>query len=451
MVGEVSVMKNGYYVDPRYLFDDGCGKDKLDFGQRVNRVINIQSYYAHRNYRPGIPPYTQPQFQHPELYFWVVSKHLRVIGTDLELPMEKDWSPSLQEKVARVLGPAWLREPLYEIYRFLEAQTFSEYYDTLLSFKWTARLLSFPLFDQYERIQLIDGKLFGWLPCSTAKDSEYAWQLLTEKTVDKEIRLCSGINKIGRRQKMHLTKLLVRLHQNDPYAKKSSWEKELTVCYQEGVLEYLPSMAAAAVRFSKEKLTDIPYPLWLGTLSSDLQCSDALERTLSTLTDGNVDKLELLAELFARIFCCTIPSKYLWYIHGNSTAFSQWLYLLTDGKVDHALYPSSQSQAEKYLIYDQSLRFLIQWNSDSLTAEQFAHLNHSWLNRYIEGSGVIKIDDSYQVEQTVAYSPAVFFLSEGNTIDTAKAFKKLPWRKLEIPYTWSTPFLQSFSYMSIKN
>lgn len=93
------------------------------------------------------------------------------------------------------------------------------------------------------------------------------------------------------------------------------------------------------------------------------------------------------------------------------------------------------------MIYDQTQEILLQWNKDVLTAEQLSHLNHSRLKRYIEGGAEIEIDDPYQTEETAAYTPAVLFLVEGDGIDTEKAFKKLPVKKLYIPDDWRIPTL----------
>ena len=432
------MMEIGYIIDQRYLSDIAPCEQKPDLGHRANRVINRESYFAYCDSKLRSPLYLQPRFRCPELYFWVYKNRLRVLGSDLELPMDREWTLSLQEKVVRTLGPEWQRESLSIIYHFLREQPFSEYYNALMSFKWAAHLLSFPLFDWYDRIQLVDGKLFGLLPRSKGKNSEYTWQLLTEDTVGIEIQRYGGKSEIGYRKKTNLTQCLVMWHQHDPYAQRESQERNWAVRYREGVLEYMSNMAAA--RFSQEAAGTL-YPLSLGGLSGELRCSEALEHTLSTLTGGNVEKLELFAELFARVFCTTIPSKHLWYIYGNSATFFRWLYQLAEGKISSTLYISNQNKSEKGMIYDQTQEILLQWNKDVLTAEQLSHLNHSRLKRYIEGGAEIEIDDPYQTEETAAYTPAVLFLAEGDGIDTEKAFKKLPVKKLYIPDDWRIPTL----------
>ena len=84
-----------------------------------------------------------------------------------------------------------------------------------------------------------------------------------------------------------------------------------------------------------------------------------------------MEKLELFAELFARVFCTTIPSKHLWYIYGNSATFFRWLYQLAEGKISSTLYISNQNKSEKGMIYDQTQEILLQWNKDVLTAFPF--------------------------------------------------------------------------------
>lgn len=436
-------MEMDYYIDERYLYDTERCEQQLDFGQRVVQRTNAKPYFVQRWDTPGHPLHMCPQFQHPEFFFWADADKgkLRLLYPRLELDIRQEWSHIQQQKIFNMLGNLWTDELLHNIYYYLCEQPFSEYYHALQAFKWAAHLWTFPLCERYDRIQLIDGKLFGSLPQVKSKTTQFSHYLLTEEIISREIRRCGGINEVSHRKKTDLTKCLVRLHQDDPYAEKGSWEKNLAARYREGMLEYIPTMAAA--RFSEEQPTDVPLALSLGEpLPKDLQCSKSLEHTLSTLTGSDLDKLELLAELFARVFCSTVPSEHLWYIHGNSAAFARWLDQLTEGRTDHTLYSSSRDQFETYIIYDQFLRFLIQWNRSPLTTEAFANLNHTQLGRYMKGdSEIIEIDDPYQTEKTAAYTPAVLFLAEGDRIDAVKAFKKLPVKKLHIPDNWSIPAL----------
>lgn len=443
-----------YYVDPRYLHIKDMEDEtapKLDFGQRVNRTVNTKGYYYCKRYCANQLPYSTPQYQQPELYFWADGDKLRVLGTDLELNMTRNWTARQQEKVANILGPTWSEEPLRAIYQYLCTLTFSEYYDALLSFKWAARVRAFPLFDQYERVQLIDGKLFGWLPPPKSNGmnaSQYFLYLLTEETVGREIRRCGGRDEVGDRKKSRLTKQLVNLHQSDPYAEKNWPEGQTAVHYREGVLEYIPTLALA--RFSEEDASGILYPLSLGGVPKNLPCSATLEGVLLSLTGGDLDKLDTLAEFFARTFCSSAPSKHLWYIHGNSTKFFRWFYQLVEGKVDDTIYTSSRNRLEKYIVYDHSLRFSIQFNSCPMSSEQFAALNHSQFQRYIEGGELIDIEDPYQVEKTASYYPTVIFLAEGNTVEPDKAFKKLPWQEINVPDGWTAQGLSLEDYQWLK-
>ncbi len=433
-------METGYYIDRRYLHDVNRQDQQRNFGQIVEHVINSKPFLVQRELAFEHPLRMVPQFRYAEFYFWAdpENRKLRLLYPRLELDMSQEWNHSQKERVFNALGSLWTEEQMHHIYYYLRQQPFSEYYYALQEFKWAAHLWSFPLFEQYNRVQLIEGKLFGYLPASKSQDVEYGWFLLNEETVGRELHLRKGEDDISNRRKKNLTKHLARLHQNDPYAKREVCQKKWAVGYREGVLEYMPSMAAA--RFSKEKV-DVLHSLSLGGLPRELRFSEVLEDTLSTLTGGNLDKLELLAELFARVFCSSIPSKYLWYIHGNSICFSQWLSFLAEDKTNATLFNSNQNKLKEYMICDQSRGVLIQWNTDWITVEQLARLNQSRLSRYIEGSEEIEIDDPYQVEQTVAYSPAVLFLSDGDTIDSTKAFKKLPVRELDIPYDWRIPTL----------
>lgn len=466
-----------YPVDPRYMNDSDEEPRELTLGKRFNDFNAADVYNSHKalcfpdylgNYS-GPLPYSTPQYQHPELYFWAVDGKLRVLGFDLEIDFNRS-DFEQHKKITDTLGEGWTREPLLEIYRYLQAQPFSEYYKALLAFKWDARLQSFPLFEQFDLVQMIDGKLFGMFLRPKRKqihlsngrvihpppqkkngkekrEQEFVPLLLTERTVGSEIKRLKGQSNIADYKKTNLAKCLAKLHQNDPYAKKND-EAKMSVHYYEGVLQYIPTMAKA--RFSEEYPSEISALLLsMGNLPDALRVSDTLESSLLCLTGGDLDKLDTLAELFARIFCRDIPSKYLWYIHGNCAGFAEWLFQLVDGKMDDTIY-ANHYRKEKNMVYDQAAQFLIQINFLELSSEQFEKINHKQLGRYIEGDEPVYIRDPYQVGKIATYSPLVSFVSSGESIDTAKAFKKLHWKEIDVPVGWTFKTLSTKDYQWLK-
>lgn len=453
-----------YPVDSRYMHDTDEVPREQVWGEHVIEVTNVKAYNVNKNMlylddygRPYIPwPYSTVQYQHPELFFWAVDGKLRVLGYDLELDMINGLDDKQREKLTSILGSTWPEGPLHEIYRHLMDQGFSEYYNALLAFKWAARLQSFPLFEQFDLVQMIDGKLFGMFlrpkknqvylndgrviytpqkkKSKEKREQELVPLFLTDETVSREIRRLKGQSNIADYKKTNLAKCLAKLHQYDPYAKKNASEAVMSVNYREGVLQYIPTMAKA--RFSEEYASEISVLLLsMGNLPDALRVSDTLESSLLCLTGGDLDKLDSLAELFARIFCRDIPSKYLWYIRGNSACFAEWLFGLVEGKIDDTIY-ANHYRTEKNMVYDQTAQFRIQLNFQELSSKQFEKINHKQLERYIEGEEPVYIKDPYQVGKIATYSPLVAFLSMGEGIDT-RAFKKLHWKEIDVPVEWT--------------
>ncbi|MCM1148470.1 MAG: hypothetical protein NC319_00070 [Butyricicoccus sp.] len=451
-------------------------KQKKDRRQEIIDTINARAYISNRN--RCYPPYSTPQYQNPALFFWAINENLRILGTNLELNMTSidELSPYRQREIKSVLGDSWWEEPLQDVYFYLETLQFSEYYNALLAFKWAAHLISFPLFEQYNCVQMIDGKLFCRLsnqnelkddytrivrlsnglylykydPQKSVKKGEQGegLLLLTDEIVGGLIRLNGGQKDFSLRKKKDLGKHLVELHEDDPYAKRNRLEGEKVVRYREGVLEYVPTMAK--VRFSQKNVPELIYLPSLGGYPEEAKPSKRLENTLLSLTNGDLDKLDVLAEFLARTFCISAPSKYLWYVHGNSAAFAQWVEKMVEGKTCSTVYNPKLTQARMDLIYDQIKQHLIQFNSDPISATEFAKLNHSKLNGYINGGEIIVVDDPYQIKETESYYPLVAFFSEGNSMDTEKAFRSLPYKEINVPDGWTSKDLSREDFQWLK-
>lgn len=421
-------------------------------------VTNMRAYRTYSTEYKDIPPCSSRSFQRPELHFWAVDEKLRILGSSVELNIDEAWDSDTQEQVMKVLGPewssmnsiapyyigsGWFRNLLQAIHFYLLQQHFTEYYANLLRFKWYTGLRSFPLFDRYEYINLIDGKLFGLFPFRMSRKGEYhvdPYRLLTTGTVNDEIKRMGGVippeYKGIKTAVSKLAQQLVDLHRNDPLATIDYSAKLLAATYQEGRLEYIPTFKSA--KFSPHSnCNPLSFPS-LGPIERNVKFSQELENCLFSLTGGDLNKLDLLAEFFARIVCSTVPSKYLWYIHGHTWYFGRFLSQFVDYRTSDLLYSSKGNKQDDLMIYNQALNIPIQCNFFPLSTDRFANLNHNKLKRYINGGEILEIDDPYQIAEVCNYYPTVIFLSEGDTIDTSKAFKNLPWREICVPDGWTT-------------
>lgn len=438
-------MANYYvpYPDSRYWYNPNNDKPPSDIGHRYQWLTVRNSYSSNR--LKSFEPYCSPQYQHPAFYFWAVHNKLRILGTDVELQMDSKWDDQQLAVAHRALGADWNKEAIHEIYTFLRVQEFPSYYKALLSFKWFTGLLFFPLFDQYDRISLIDGKLFAvYQSQQTFKPLNgfgITYTLLTKDIVDEEIKRLKGKHVINDKISSTLAKHLVKMHQKDSYANTSVEPRVAN--YREGFLKYIPVLNGAELHFMNFPLSCMFPPL--GRLPKTMVISNELEDMLLTLTDGDFDRLDTLAEFLARIYCSTVPSKYLWYIHGNDAPFLRWLFQLIGVQPDSTAYEPGNQQ-KKLIAYGRYLAAPIQINY----VPSYTKLEHKKLKRYINGGSILKTNDPYQMKATFDYYPTVIFAFDGDKIDKTSVFESLPWKEINVPVDWSAAGLSDIDNQWLK-
>lgn len=414
---------DGYDVDYGIRQEEQYKAGQSTLASMVIPVTNMRAYRVYSTDYKNIPPCASHCFQRPELYFWATDKHLRILGSSIELNMDEAWDFDKQKEVSEVLGgewsslnslalchigPTWFKDLLQAIHSYLLQQHFTEYYTNLLQFKWHTGLRSFPLFDRSKLIQLVDGKLFGYCPeLQVSSDGKkqvgpyYSVRLLTTETVNEEIKHLGG--KIPTENKgikaivPKLARQLVNLHRDDPYAIIDPSDSPLTATYREGGLEFIPTLGCA--KFSPHSNHRLPFPITLGSIKGDMCFSQQLENCLFNLTNGDLNKLDLLAEFFARIVCSTVPSKYLWYIHGNAGRFATFLFQLVNHQTSGSLYNVKGDKQSNLTVYNQEFNAPIQYNKNIISTDKFANLNHNKMKRYINGGEIFEIDDPYQVAE----------------------------------------------------
>lgn len=464
-----------YYVNYE-IFDtlqerqDMEGQHAIYYSARFG--LDAKHYKDYLENYGNISPWSLPIYQHPELYFWAIDNKLRILGSPIELDMQKKWNPDTLAKAHLALGPewylavynlaatdsAWPGELMRVIYNYLCLRRYTEYYKNLLQFKWHTGLRSFPLFDRYKSIRLIDGRLFGYFPNQNSwadKDLPEpfrSWSLLTTAMVNKEIKRLGGMvppEYSGIKTAVSkLVQQLVGLHQNDPFATIDDPGKHLTAAYLEGNLEFIPALKGA--KFFPHSNRNTFFFTSLGPIEGGMKFSQPLENCLFNLTNGDLNKLDLLAEFFARIACSTTPSKYLWYIHGNASDFSRFLFQFVDNRTSNLLYTAKNDEQNNLITLSEAFNTPIQCNYSPLSTDEFAKLKHSKMVRYLNGGEILELDDQYQTVKSCNYYPAVLFISEGDTINTSKAFKNLPWKEICVPDDWTDEGLYPQDYQWLK-
>ena len=243
---------------------------------------------------------------------------LRCLGTTLELDLDDRWTRGQQEQIAQRFGlemdlwqGRWQRHVLETLFNYLTQLQFSSYYEKLLKFKWDCRVLQFPLFDDYGRIKKVNGRLYGLV--HSRKDKEQCeWRLLTVPTVERELQVLGGVDRASNRLKQKLAEELRQLHED-----QSKERSHYQVSYAEGGLRYIDTLGQA--EFCLEPVAPFDWQAYVHV--GDMRCpprpSQQLKDCLYRLTGGNLEQLDQLSELFARVLAETMPSGVVWTLCGR--------------------------------------------------------------------------------------------------------------------------------------
>lgn len=264
---------------------------------------------------------------------------------------------------------------------------------------------------------------------------------MTKDIVDAEIECLKGKPVINDKISSALSKHLVKIHQKDSYANTSA--EPQVANYREGFLKYIPVLDGAELHFMSSPFSCAFPPL--GRLPKTMVISNELEDMLLTLTGGDFDRLDTLAEFLARIYCSTVPSKYLWYIHGNDAPFLRWLFQLIGVQPDSTAYEPGNQQI-KLIAYGRYLAAPIQINY----VPSYTKLEYKKLKRYINGGSILKTNDPYQTKATFDYYPTVIFAFDGDKIDKTSVFGTLPWKEINVPVNWSATGLSDIDNQWLK-
>lgn len=398
----------------------------------------------------------QPEyFINPEKYFWAEGDYLRLLGTDLSFRLgivyrgpgdvlypqllteeEKEAVDQLYEANRPLAHP---NEILQAIYDYLSSIETTPYYKALMEFKWTTGLLSFPLFDIKEKIKKIDGKL---VEC-VLDDKRNAWmpyRLLTSEVVEEEVKAerdrlqqmykCKPVEckPIEDKLKKRLGKGLWDSHEEEALDKEN-----FQASFLWGHVEYrLPISGQLNVHYDTSK-----EPFVRSKPHSKPVLSPEGRESLRSLTDGDIKRLDDIAELVARIYMPGKPSNWIWVVcpsggQSNGTKeieeFIQWLQAVTADNVGGAAYIKDSKERSRRLAGDQALRRLFQVNRNG---EDIKKQSQSWLEKFIKGEEVGHLDDPYQKEQQPLFGKSVlmYCTRKYNKAD----FSNLPHRIIEIP------------------
>ena len=431
----------GYFVDERYV-EPAWKAAETSLG-RLNKVSKSDDYL--RNRAAGVYPYNLPYYQYPELYFMAKEQNgrrlLRCLGTSLELDLDDRWTRGQQEQIAQRFGlemdlwqGRWQRHVLETLFNYLTQLQFSSYYEKLLKFKWDCQVLQFTLFDDYGRIKKVNGRLYGLV--HSRKDKEQCeWRLLTVPTVERELQVLGGVDRASNRLKQKLAEELRQLHE-DQAKERSHYQ----VSYAEGGLRYIDTLGQAEFCSEPTAPFDCQAYVHVGDMRSTPRPSQQLKDCLYRLTGGNLEQLDQLAELFARVLVETMPSGVVWTLCGKGAGqLLQLLHRAVEGKASGYLYRSLGTrvqETQEMLLYDGLAHCLLQFNECYYQQDEFEKLNHSRLQETVRTGISRELEDPFVGEETVTYCPVVLYVSGVPIADGKQYFKKVPYRMMEIPDGW---------------
>lgn len=252
---------------------------------KINQVLGGVSAECLRSL-----PYSYAQ--QPWLYFIYDGNCLKCLGTNHSIPCHGGYFPPSEvasvEKIYPQLFSCGLTSseatPVFEeIATALRGRKFTSYYNTLMNFKWNTGLRSFPLFDLQSNIQVIDGRLWGVVD----NNGTPCWSLLTDATVNQEIKRWGGHACTSTRIKKRLARELLRLHA-EQNAQDENPEK-IDVTTPDFHLSYSLSLNQAEVVRPNGFRFRITAP------------SSGLRDFLHSLTNSDTKRLDDFAELLAQV------------------------------------------------------------------------------------------------------------------------------------------------------
>lgn len=330
--------------------------------------------------------------QSPWLYFIRDGDFLKCLGSNLSIPCHGGYIDPKEissiEKIYPQLFSVLPRAgPVYEeIGIALKGKKFNSYYHALMSFKREADLFSFPLFDSSDHIKVRDGRLFGWVhdkkqPC---------WRLLTDHVVNEEIKRYGGHEFKRDVPKKNLAKELLKFHSEQNAQDENPGQIVLNTPYFR--LSYSPLLNQAEISRHNNFRFRIQRP------------SPDLRNFLRSLTGGDQQRLDDFAELLARLYRPSLPSKYLWGIVGNTSQINNFLQLVRDlgaYRPGAAIYEVNSTKALTSFINGQVNGCNVQINPQIGSSLSFKDVNRSRLIKFAAGEAIGSLDDPYIVKDEV--------------------------------------------------
>lgn len=379
--------------------------------------------------------------QQPWLYFMRDGGYLKCLGTNYAIPcvngsLSKDKQTAIEQIYPGLFSvipddqtadtPNQAICVFQEIFICLEGKKFTDYYKTLMAFKWNTGLVSFPLFDLQRNIQVKDGKLFGQF----YDNGQPCWLLLTDKVVSETIKYFRGHECKDSSIKQKMAEELLKLHPEQNVPKNPDYfQVETRYCR----LSYDCSRNQAEVTRLNNFKVNIP------PLSSELR------NFLHALTDGDKKRLDDFAELLARLYRPESLSEYLWGIVGSSNDIHWFLRLLNNVLgIQRSASVVFEKLSDKNLIQflcDRANGITYQINYPFGNSESFKAVNHSHIMRFITGETIGTLEDPYIINGNVTGKGVLMYAAFELDED---CMGRIPHKIIQLPDNCSTFQLDAY-------
>lgn len=429
-----------YYVD--YPVQYEIHPEKETPFQHLRRVTDTSNYMA--NQRKPEPPYSCNYYQRPYLYFWADGNYLKCLGTGIKIKCDAGADIDSQLKDQDVQKEINLRYGLLpeqysafcDIYCHLHYMKFTDYYKALMAFKWETGLVQFPLFDLKKNLKVVDGRLLR-LVWDEKRKAEIR-TLLTARVVAEEIKRWGGKDvgeeKLSASDKSRFDKVAGRLAQlaieYHGEARKNDEEKsEFKADLSWGTVHYIPALNQMEIIY-----TVLGWP-WNQHIPQNPVLSVEGKDSLRNLTAGNIENLNNIAELVARLHMPEKPSEYLWVVLGELCNVVHFIQLITliagisGNEIGTAVYRRSENTRNLQLFYEQCAGCKVQINENLLESDAFEKM-HTVLKKFVSGDEVGKFNDPFIPNGSVKGKGVVIYKSINLKF---QAPKNIPFKVIRVP------------------
>ncbi len=387
-----------YTVDPIYIFNALIDPLQISLpGTEFYFILLNQNPYL-RNINEYMCPY---------LFFQVHYNQLRILGSNIVLDMGAFPSGELLQEINNAANLPFSFAEYQAIYTRLSMLQayYTSYYKKLLQFKWEYCQISFPLFDRVACIRLEN----SWLVIDENN------MILNQHFVYSELKKSLRYIIINETLFSELTNELYALRNerivNTPLQRPfidyhSEEHYRWPVDEAGGYMEYLPVDRCAVLNSAPIR-------------AADAELSDSLRAYLHTMTDGEIEKLNIIAEFLARVFCLTIPSDFIWTVpshYKTRIKFMSFLHALIGNSFNSTLF-SMVNARNNDLICDYLNGVKVQMPIRKI--KQKAIYNYR-LSKFLSGKEFI-FDDPFQRYHFVKYSPVIL------TQKTDEIFEGVPY------------------------